>query len=816
MGLTRPRIWRPRSQVWPALAILAASLCQLSSPQLLPAQPLGDSFELSGTVALDQADSSIRSHFERVKAYLADRQWDEAVETLRQVMENSGQRMIEVASGHYINVRDYCQIQISTLPAEALELYRGRVDAEADRLYQDAIAARDSAGLLQVVEQYFCSSRGDDAILALGEMALETGDHGRARAYWEKLVETPPAAIDSDLYERVRNNAAVRPADDYARLDKWYYVRDKDLGYYELRPGAPDDEAAALLRFWNRVGVLPKRLAYPGTDLNLADVRARRVLASILEGSAKRAEIELASFTRLHPEARGRLAGREANYVQALGSLLAASRDWPPQPAGDDWPTFAGSPERNAIAPKSIEIQGGSVWPEVKLPKSTVSDPGGPLNFGYRPRRVAEDNNVPLSYYPVVSGRLALFNTQYEIFARDLATGQPAWEQLADQPLGQIYRSQDPQVDHHGRFVMLGAQRYTMTAQGELLFARMGSPVTTTAAELPLRGKPGYLVCLDLARQGKLLWELRPEENWAFEGAPVSDGSRAYVAMRRSEAAPQPQAHVACLDARTGRMLWRRYLCSAETRARGEVDECTHNLLTLAHGVLYCNTNLGAVAAISAANGHVKWITLYERDKSGDLNSSAAHYYRDLTPCVYDRGRVFAAPADSKQIVALDAETGLTLWESDSAEQATQLLGVGGDWLIAAGDGLWWFQVDGGKLVHQERSAGLKGYGRGLLLGDRVYWPSRERIHVYSQEVQRAGDAYTVQQYPPIELREGRGATGGNLVASQGYLLVAAAEQLFVFSENQPPVTPDTQPPEPGDPQASERKNAGTDLARKE
>ena len=67
--------------------------------------------------------------------------------------------------------------------------------------------------------------------------------------------------------------------------------------------------------------------------------------------------------------------------------------------------------------------------------------------------------------------------------------------------------------------------------------------------------------------------------------------------MRRNDI--RPQAHVACFDAPTGRMRWRRFVCAAETPARGMLPECTHNLLTLAGDTIYYNTNLGAVASLA-------------------------------------------------------------------------------------------------------------------------------------------------------------------------------------------------------------------------
>ena len=52
-------------------------------------------------------------------------------------------------------------------------------------------------------------------------------------------------------------------------------------------------------------------------------------------------------------------------------------------------------------------------------------------------------------------------------------------------------------------------------------------------------------------------------------------------------------------------------LCSAETPAGGQMEELTHDLLTLDEGVLYANTNLGAVGAVSALDGHLLWISTY-------------------------------------------------------------------------------------------------------------------------------------------------------------------------------------------------------------
>ncbi len=676
-------------------------------------------YELSDTVQLDQADSTVRTDLQRVKAYLDDRQWDEAVETLRQVMENSASKLIPVAEGRYISISDFGHLQLTGMPPEALALYRGRVDPLARKWYERGIAKRDRRLLGDVVRLAFVGSWGDDALMALGEMALESADYAAARSYWEKIIPADPP------------------------------------------PDTP--------RTW---------LCYPDTTLDLASIRARLVLVSILEGSTARARDELTRFTQMHGEAKGRLAGNEVNYAEALSALLAESATWPAVEPSVDWPTFAGTPWREKIAPKLVDV--GKVAWRAKLPRIVADDQPAPqpatepLTATKIIPRVAEDAAAPLSYHPLLSGNLVLVNNQAEILALDVGTGRPAWGQSA----AAAYRDQ---IEPGRRLLRnppntLGVARFTMTAFDGRLYARMGGGTTSRPHESIFTVRPGYLVCLDLRAEGRLVWKIEPdEEGWAFEGSPVADATSVYVAMRRSDI--RPQAHVACFDAETGRLRWRRYICAAETPARGGLFESTHNLLTLRRETLYYNTNLGAVAALSTHDGRVDWITLYPRRREGNLLGPEPHESRDLNPCVYHAGKLLVAPADSPRIFALDAATGQILWRTGSqVSDVVHLLGVANDRLIASGDRLYWIGLDlqqQGKITQVWPDGNEKlGHGRGLLAGDSVLWPTRGAVYVFDQASARLKKT--------IQLAE-RGTTGGNLLVSDGRLLIATATELIAL-----------------------------------
>ena len=140
---------------WFALATLSSS-GRLSHAQAIFG--LSSRFELSDTVQLDEIDSATKTHLERVKAFVANDEWDEAVETLRQISENHGGKIVGVTARRYVSVRDFCHLQIARrLPPEALELYRSRVDPQARKWYEEGIATRNSEPLLNVVEQLFAS-----------------------------------------------------------------------------------------------------------------------------------------------------------------------------------------------------------------------------------------------------------------------------------------------------------------------------------------------------------------------------------------------------------------------------------------------------------------------------------------------------------------------------------------------------------------------------------------------------------------------------------------------------------------------------------
>ena len=67
------------------------------------------------------------------------------------------------------------------------------------------------------------------------------------------------------------------------------------------------------------------------------------------------------------------------------------------------------------------------------------------------------------------------------------------------------------------------------------------------------------------------------------------------------------------------------------------------------------------------------------------------------------------------------------MWESHLPDDAVHLLGVGHGNLLASGDTLWWIDAERGKVLRRWPDTTPLGYGRGILMGDQVVWPTRKR-----------------------------------------------------------------------------------------
>jgi len=730
---------------------------------------------------VDEAGNDVRAWLEHVQEFLKDQQWSDAVESLRRVLENRGDRLIETpvdpqwqALGFtaYVPLSEYCQRQLAAWHAhapQALALYREQVQPVASRAYDEAIAQGSESRLQRVADELLLSAVGDQALLRLGEMALERGNYTLARRHWESIH--PQLRVFP---------AAAQVLQCAAGCSWWSALHGRD---WQAR------WPALAATFAQPPGPITW-LAYPDSEIPVAAVRARLVLVSLLEGSFERAQLELELMRRLDPEATGTLGQRSGKLVEVLTELLDRARGWPdpPRPAG--WVTFAGSPTRNGIAPQAVDVALRPVW-RVTLPR--MDD--GQDRLSRNQARVGERADALLPYHVAAEQGVVYIGQPDALRAVRIEDGLPRWPVP---PAARTSSSTDADIVFQGSANVLeaipqrsghsGVPRCTVTVDQGRLFARLGAAWTGAGDQFRLReDQRSFLIGLDLATQKLLFDRIKPDEpGWEFESAPLARGARLYASLRRRDPA-SAQVKVVCYSADTGRLIWDREI------VRGEVIsdvlfEWPNNLLSLCDDTLYYNTNLGVVAALRVEDGRIRWLCRYRRSGVSDDDPGIVdrHFLRDMTPCVIDRGTVFAAPADCDRLVALDAGFGNVLWNTPAgmATDVVHLLGVAQGRLVASGDYLYWIDASSGAVARQfpaphdvaRGHAGpvLRGLGRGVLAGGAVYWPTQQRIYVFDQQSGR-------QVRQPIELAF-LGLQGGNLVFHDGVLLLAMADALVAFN----------------------------------
>ena len=308
----------PSRKAWAVTAYLLWLLNPVSRVAQQFFYGLSSRFELSDSVEVPQADADTLARLEQAKAFAADQQFDEAIEALRQVMEQDASRVIAAGDRRYVSVREYCHMRLAALPGQAL----AAVSRPGRRPGNGGCSKRQPWNIAPPNCDNWSTNispaaSATTALVALGDIALEQGEHGEARSWWEKLIPTPPQSISREPFDVAGRRAT---AADAAR--NWRSGTSRKLPLpphaYWLRGDEPLDDAAPRGR-WSNSGTRrgqrdqPARLS--GQRLDMASIRARLVLVSILEGSLTRAVDELnGSFDFARP-ARGRLGGLEVNYV---------------------------------------------------------------------------------------------------------------------------------------------------------------------------------------------------------------------------------------------------------------------------------------------------------------------------------------------------------------------------------------------------------------------------------------------------------------------------------------------------------------------
>lgn len=635
-----------------------------------------------------------RGLWERLQLFLDQQQWNDALDAATRLLGTDSHAVVAVDKDHYVSLREVCHRRLAQLPAQAIARYRRQVDATAAAWYRQAVARRDQPLLERIVDEMFCSSWGDDALLALGELALQRGNYQSARTYWERISPRLRAPNGLSMVSWLRKHGPADP-------------------WQSISPTTTDAMSRAE----------PKWLAYPDTDLNLAEVRARLALVSIREADFARAELEIAWLAALHPKAQGRLGGRKVVYAQRLAELLTESRAQ----------TVAAAAVSQT--PPSYE----KLWSHA-------------LAGADRQKR-----RQP-TIYPIAVGDWLVYQDASSVHTLRLSTGQPAF---AAKKVAFAANVAD-QAEATGLLIQ---PRYALTASDGRVFGTTVVPGRPPSGADKKRAAT-TLWGIDLQREGALCFR-QPSDDvlTALVATPVVEDSHLCVASRSRGLTGR--IGLACYDLGSRGLRWRRKICRTNPPANPSAQGQAVHGLTYDGGIVYLNTNLGIIAAVRADDGQLLWIQAYAHDPT--LAADAVADASIPNPCLYQHGMLFVLPHDSRELFALDAATGLLVWKRPLPTPQGQIIGVVDDHLLVASGGLQVVQLQSGEIVASNTDVSL--VGQAVVVGKQVVWPGDDALQWM--------DAATAKKMPlRLPLPESGGA---NLLVAGAYLAAAGRSRMTVF-----------------------------------
>ncbi len=335
-------------------------------------------------------------------------------------------------------------------------------------------------------------------------------------------------------------------------------------------------------------------------------------------------------------------SGPDAGRLRSLAESLAGAFS-PPQESRAI--SSADAPDRATLR----QMGKSPTWRyDLQTPRSAPT--GGRRNtFPNAPDpRSDEDSARLLSIIPVVTSDFVYIHNGVTLTALDRFDGRERWS--ADYRLTTTPDS--------GRY---GGMFDTISIQNDPTIAALEQDRVVAIVTRPPVNDPDLrtlLVCHD-ASSGRRLWTITPgavhtELNGAtFVGVPVVHDGLVLVAVRK-QTLRLASDYLVAVELATGRRVWHQHLASSAIFGYYAVLPSTRPLVV--DGTAYYSTPLGAMTAIDARSGLVRWLRVREpfgARMRGDLTPPSTYDTMLMTPI----GLVGFTPS-RRGIVVLDPQTG--------------------------------------------------------------------------------------------------------------------------------------------------------------
>jgi outer membrane protein assembly factor BamB len=677
------------------------------------------------------------------------KEWGKAADFYQEVVEKYRDRVIPSAQDadhhatQYTSIVKMVQEQICKWPVEGRAAYLTRYEVVA----QGLLDGRDGNGkpadavvLHQVYDRYFVTDAGKQAGIRLMDGFLESGAYRAAAVIGERLIT-------------------------------WH----------------------------------------PGIGTDSAGVLYRTALAYHFAGNASAANGMLAKLQADHPLDHGTIRGQDVVLLDSLRSELK-DRGAAPTRANttadaDYWPMPWGDPSRSRIS-SGIGKPGVHLF-SIPLSKPSYANVPGldpatrqQLEAGFS-SAVASGNTTGVM--PVVDHGDLFFQDGQKIYARNLESNLPLPGWAITYPAGGDY------VLSNGFMATRTLQTSLTVTQHEVL-AVMGRPDRGVTTSMESGETGNRLVCLD-RDTGKENWISSPSRfpesaaglrDVELSGSPLVIGQSVLLLGHggASKGVQFDDTYVISFDLQTGKYQWSCYIASANIGVgpqvfSGQADETSH--LAYADGLVYAQTNLGAIAAVDPFSQSLVWVDVYPT-RGG--NMEGVNPFQPMiaaqagqggpapwtsNPVIASDGAVFTLPAEGKSLLIYDSTSGALLKDIPLSDlhDCDTLLGVVGGRAIVTGQKSV-VGVDWKKYNPKTFTAGDLNYypfaetvrGRGFITTAGLFVPVRDRLYWLDPNAFKE-----LGEYPANSHGWDDGQGPGNVVVTNTHVIVAGATSVDVYTD---------------------------------
>jgi len=512
---------------------------------------------------------------------------------------------------------------------------------------------------------------------------------------------------------------------------------------------------------------------HPDREKHRVELTGQLAINLVWSGRADEAKPLVQAINSMFPQGVLRWRGADANPVEVIDREV---RDWaPPGPTSQPavWPVLGGNAQRNGVINSEVHV-GAPLWEYgAKQGFFPVSpEPTLPAEREMPAEVAATRNGRQLTMVPITDGSTAYLCDPYSMWAIRLADGRAAWSPFS------IVRASErvpptPAMGEPARFDSCTLSR------GRLL-AVLGQVGDVPMDESQTRRLRPTLVCL-LPASGRLVWTLEPSRmdkrlvDLEFDGPPLENDGRLYLVGRRQKRFGFEDCYLVCLDGDAGRLDWMTHIASASVGGFG-YRRATLAIPSISEGTVYVCSNLGAVAAIQAHDGRIRWLTLY-RPEMGDEEAilSLAHARRVLpwrySPSICWRNRLICFPLDSDRAWVLDRADGKVIGQIAGGDlgQPGQILGIVDDVLYTAGSELVAWELVTGHTRWSRSLAECGGLlGRGQITRTHLHLPMTKGLF-----------RFALKGGTPDATPWFQGARGGNVLVTADQVVVVGRDRVI-------------------------------------